>query len=304
MRIHLSVCELIISLLAAQSLIAQGSYEIRHDTINASGWFGGDNRPGSGPRHVGVGQSVLVDTPLTLNSFSFYFTSRFDYAYNPQGVGHEVTLTLNIRHASGAIIQTHQVIVPATFNGGWVTWSNINLSVSSNTLLIFTAYLVGAYDSNQYTSGHGADANAGYPNGQRYVKIGTSDPDMESWTGWFLHPWDSAFRLEGTIQTVGIDDRRTTFPHRFNLTQNYPNPFNPSTTIRYEIPKPSKVELHIYNVLGQHVATLVSEEQNAGRYTIVWNGRNDEGNQVSSGVYFYRLQAADFVETKKLMLLK
>ena len=93
-------------------------------------------------------------------------------------------------------------------------------------------------------------------------------------------------------------------PGSFSLHQNYPNPFNPSTTIDYEIPKLSKVGLHIYNVLGQHVARLLNEEQAPGRYSLVWNGQTDEGPQVSGGVYFYRLQAGSFVETKKLILLK
>ena len=129
------------------SLNAQ-SYEILFDTFNASGWFGGDNRVIGGPRDIGVGQSVLIDSAITLNSFAFDFTSRFDFAENPDGFGHEVTLTLNIRDESGVIIQTEQVVVPASYQGGWITWSNINMNVAANTTLIFTTYLVGAYDVN------------------------------------------------------------------------------------------------------------------------------------------------------------
>ncbi len=90
----------------------------------------------------------------------------------------------------------------------------------------------------------------------------------------------------------------------FSLHQNYPNPFNPSTTIEYEIPKPGKVELDIYNVLGQHVAKLLSGEQAPGRHSAVWNGQNNGGSQVSGGVYLYRLHAGSYIETKKLILLK
>lgn len=110
---------------------------------------------------------------------------------------------------------------------------------------------------------------------------------------------------------VGVEAAEQ-LPTVYALLQNYPNPFNPTTTIRYELPRRSKVELHIYNILGQHVATLAREEQDAGRYLIQWNGRNDAGLQVSSGVYFYRIHATDavsssgqiFVNTKKLMLLR
>ncbi|MDL1893140.1 T9SS type A sorting domain-containing protein [Sphingobacteriales bacterium CHB3] len=100
-------------------------------------------------------------------------------------------------------------------------------------------------------------------------------------------------------------------PASFALFQNHPNPFNPSTTIDYEIPKAGKVELHIYDVLGQHVAELLSGEQTAGKHSVVWNGQNDEGSPVSGGVYFYRLsvrtpsgQVGSYTGTKKLTLLR
>jgi len=88
-------------------------------------------------------------------------------------------------------------------------------------------------------------------------------------------------------------------PEHFALDQNYPNPFNPSTTIRYELPHASRVSLKIYNTLGQEVATLVNETKAAGVYTVQF----DAGN-LASGVYFYRLQARNFVETKKLVVLR
>jgi hypothetical protein len=187
------------------SMLNAQSYEILFDIHNASGWFGGDNRVANGPRHVGVSQSVLIDSSITLNSFAFDFTSRFDYAENPDGFGHEVTLTLNIRNDSGVILQTEQVVVSASYEGGWITWSNINMNVAANTTLIFSAYLVGAYDTNQYTTGNKADANAGYLEGERYVKQGISDPDMELWPGWTLHPWDSNFWLQGTLGVIPVE---------------------------------------------------------------------------------------------------
>jgi len=88
-------------------------------------------------------------------------------------------------------------------------------------------------------------------------------------------------------------------PQEFRVHQNYPNPFNPSTQIRYEVPRPSSVLLRVYDLLGQEVATLVNEAKQPGRYEVQWNAE-----RFSSGVYFYRLQAGDYVETKKLLLLK
>ncbi|MGB7063090.1 MAG: S8 family serine peptidase [Candidatus Zixiibacteriota bacterium] len=93
-------------------------------------------------------------------------------------------------------------------------------------------------------------------------------------------------------------------PQRFSLSQNYPNPFNPRTSIRYALPQDAQVRLTIYNVLGQKVATLLDEPQSAGFKTIWWDGKDADGYEVSSGVYFYRLTAGEFSEVKKMMMVK
>ncbi|MYB70410.1 MAG: T9SS type A sorting domain-containing protein [Gemmatimonadetes bacterium] len=96
-----------------------------------------------------------------------------------------------------------------------------------------------------------------------------------------------------------------TRPEAFGLANNYPNPFNPATTIKYALPQAADVELTVYNVIGQPVRTLVAEHQNAGRYVVEWDATNDSGHSLSSGMYFYRLQAGgEFLETKKMLLLK
>jgi hypothetical protein len=95
------------------------------------------------------------------------------------------------------------------------------------------------------------------------------------------------------------DNSSPPIPKEFELYQNYPNPFNPSTTISYALPQQSHVTLTVYNVLGQQVATLVNETQNAGFYDVKFDGAG-----LASGMYFYRLQAGNVVQTKKLLLLK
>ena len=90
----------------------------------------------------------------------------------------------------------------------------------------------------------------------------------------------------------------------FNLSNNYPNPFNPSTQIQYAVPRASNVSLVIYNVLGQQVRTLVDAPQNAGRFTVTWDGRDNLGHVVGSGVYFYRLNAGETSLVKKMLMLK
>ena len=93
-------------------------------------------------------------------------------------------------------------------------------------------------------------------------------------------------------------------PKDFALFQNYPNPFNPSTIIHYALPKISNVTVAIYNSIGQKVSTLVNQKQSAGNYSVNWNGVDNYGNYVSSGVYFYQIKAGDFVQTRKMMLMK
>ena len=96
-----------------------------------------------------------------------------------------------------------------------------------------------------------------------------------------------------------------TRPTAFSLADNFPNPFNPATTIKYALPQAADVELTVYNVIGQPVRTLVAEHQSAGRYAVEWDATNDSGHSLSSGMYFYRLQAGEeFREVKKMLLLK
>jgi photosystem II stability/assembly factor-like uncharacterized protein len=109
----------------------------------------------------------------------------------------------------------------------------------------------------------------------------------------------SSVRQFRTILTVGIEKLEDQIPREYVLMQNYPNPFNPSTTIRFGIPEATAVTVTIYNMLGEQVARLLSSDLSAGYYTVHWN---TEG--VPSGVYIYRLQAGEFVESKKLTLLR
>lgn len=108
----------------------------------------------------------------------------------------------------------------------------------------------------------------------------------------------SVYNPEGIITSISQIDYQK-LPQNYSLSQNYPNPFNPSTTIKYDIPKESFVKLKIYDILGREVKTLVKEQKSAGTYKVTF-----EASNLSSGVYFYRIQAGNFVQTKKLILLK
>jgi hypothetical protein len=96
----------------------------------------------------------------------------------------------------------------------------------------------------------------------------------------------------------------TARPRTFALRQNYPNPFNPATTIEYALPEAASVRLDVFNMLGQVVATLVEEKQDAGRYSVRWDGLNSNGEVMGSGVYVYRIVAGDFHAIKRMLLIK
>jgi hypothetical protein len=108
-------------------------------------------------------------------------------------------------------------------------------------------------------------------------------------------------RVAGTTSVEPVADG---IPKVYELSNNYPNPFNPSTQIQYAVPRASNVSLVIYNVLGQQVRTLVDAPQNAGRYTVTWDGRDNLGRVVGSGVYFYRMNAGETSLVKKMLMLK
>jgi hypothetical protein len=93
-------------------------------------------------------------------------------------------------------------------------------------------------------------------------------------------------------------------PLNFSLYQNYPNPFNPTTTIEYNLPKNGHAVIEIVDILGRQIRTLIAKERTAGSHQVTWNGLDDAGNRVASGVYLYRMTAEGFTETRKLLLLK
>jgi hypothetical protein len=104
--------------------------------------------------------------------------------------------------------------------------------------------------------------------------------------------------------TSAWEERGPELPLKFSLAQNYPNPFNPVTTIQFALPVPTQASLVVYNLLGQEVVTLLDEKLPAGYHQVNWRGENNSGAEVSSGIYFYRLEATDFVQTRGMLLLR
>ncbi len=107
-----------------------------------------------------------------------------------------------------------------------------------------------------------------------------------------------------TLNEVGIETEEPVRPHSFTLHQNYPNPFNPTTTIAFTLPEASNVRIEVFNVLGERVRTLTNSRYNTGNYSVVWDGLNEAGTLVPSGVYFYRMISDMGVQVRNMMLLK
>lgn len=113
---------------------------------------------------------------------------------------------------------------------------------------------------------------------------------------------EGGFFIELEIPT-DVDDINE-YRIEFELKQNYPNPFNPSTTIEYNLSSAGNVVIAVYNILGQHIVTLVDEDKSAGRYQTTWSGTDGAGKAVASGVYMYRIATKKQVVAKKMMLMK
>jgi hypothetical protein len=132
----------------------------------------------------------------------------------------------------------------------------------------------------------------------RMVSDATQAPPLP---GWFI---DDVQIIEGLNVTEVAEGMETTVPDRYTLYQNYPNPFNPTTTIRFDLPVARNVSLKIFNIKGELVRILINEKMNAGSYQIQWEGKDENGRSLSSGVYFYKLTVNKFNATRKLLLLK
>ncbi len=140
---------------------------------------------------------------------------------------------------------------------------------------------------------------------------GNGDPDFAVGAVWGTKVGDPNNQFRGAVYVYTCplatdigEEIVDALPEDFNLKQNYPNPFNPETVLEYSVKAKSHVALEIFNITGQKVRTLVNETVPAGSYRIVWDGRDETTEKVSSGIYLYRLTSDNFTETKKMVLLK
>jgi hypothetical protein len=232
----------------------------------------------------GGGMSITNSNPVLINSILWDNSA----SSNPQ-----------IQVSSGSVSVEYSDI-----QGGWSGAGNIDLDpVFEDTLNYYlTPSLSPAIDNGNPNSIFNDAENASNPGFACFPARGRVRNDMGTYGG------------PGVICDilVGIDDTPVALlPANFKLSQNYPNPFNPITHIEFLVSDIEFVELKIYNTAGQLVRTLLSETKTAGWHSVVWNGKNDAGRQVASGVYIYRLEAKPlsgsgkaFVQSRKMVLLR
>jgi photosystem II stability/assembly factor-like uncharacterized protein len=188
-------------------------------------------------------------------------------------------------------------------NDGGVTWNRI---YSDSLNFDRNIYLNTGNSSYIYVSTENSGIIHSTDGGQNwnYYNNGLPYTDVFCVTSSNSHPYKlfASVRSGGIYkvnQTVTSVNSQSSKYYSFSLGQNYPNPFNPSTIINYSIPKSGLVSIKIYDLLGKEIKTLVSEEKSAGNYSVQFNGSN-----LSSGIYFYRMQSGNHMQTKKLILLK
>mgnify|MGYP003980858421 FL=1 len=162
-----------------------------------------------------------------------------------------------------------------------------------------------SYSGVMTNSNSGASVVPGdHANSLLWQKVNSGDmpqnnPDLNSDEVDLIAQWIDEGALE--VQLSIIDE---TLPITYNLQNAYPNPFNPVTTLRYDLPEDALVNITIYDMMGRIVSNLVSSQQNAGYNSIQWDATNNTGQPVSAGLYLYTIQAGEFRQTKKMVLLK
>lgn len=248
--------------------------------------------------------SQLSFPPYPSNTWGWsasYVTSTWVYRLNDDfnGTNYKISLLVGCYGLGSAIMQA-QVIL--RHNGeDLVLATSDTITGSMAGPVSFWPYYMGPSRITQQFTGIDPDAVSGDSLIFTVKQIGGDRMGMV-----FIREADRGHSyLEIPEITVFVDeDQKPDIPMSFALAKNYPNPFNSTTTIGYQLPKDSKMTLRIYNSLGQLVLTLVDEEKSAGFHVVQWDGKDQYGKNVATGLYFYHLKIKDFSQTKKMILLQ
>ncbi len=244
-----------------------------------------------------AGTVVASKTPSTTNPFVLTAPVPGDYTVNAGHKSPTVYGTVSITVSDPVPIQLSSFlglqVSPRAVRLTWETVSEINnygftverqVSGEGSFAPIPNSFVAGHGTTNIPQKYEFTDEDA--PTGVNYYRLAQVD-------------LDGSVHLSEAVRVSSVTGVSEEVAHSYELGQNYPNPFNPSTTIRYSLPNPSHVTLTVFNTLGEQVALLQNGERESGYHEVKF-----DGSGLSSGVYFYRLTAGDFVQTKKLLMAK
>jgi hypothetical protein len=257
-----------------------------------------------------LASSVLASEVNTLTAKARFETDKYIVPIELKNVQAMAAMDLPLKYSEGVTLE--EVVFDGTrsadFDFKWAT-----IDDSKNTVVIGLIPMMYG-EKSDLEPGDGVIANLVFsiddPNLEAIQISPTtmSDPDHSLM---FIHVNEAGLLAESVPQLAGFEvalpvkeEIKSNLPTKYDLFQNAPNPFNPITRISYDLPKPSQVKLEVFNVLGQAVKTLVNDFREAGSQTVIWDGTDNSGSSVASGLYFYRISAGDYSATKKMMMLK
>lgn len=237
---------------------------------------------------------VMETAPVTYMYTGIKKLGQYFYLFRTNASGNGLSIGIYDLSAFSSPVLKSEIAVPYTLNSANVIY---DISGDGTTLMIGTAEGVYFYDvSNPATPRQIGKFITGYEAVRVYYD--GSEVLANSYGRGIIGGYEGFTVFEPTVTSVRSSSSGTV-PSYYALGQNYPNPFNPTTVICYQLPKSSHVTLKVYDVLGREIATLADENKTAGAYQTTFNG-----SRLSSGVYFYRIQAGDFTATKKFTLMK
>ena len=273
-------------------------------------------RDGEAEDTLGIGDNTYNDVDVEWGDHSYYVTALYNISEDCGESGASNTVTVDLFNNPPPAVTLLQpddnitlIVTSASLGDDFpFIWSTINDPDNDPVMYSLMAMHDNgmAYDTVSSQAGW-------FPSVEEITGDQIADSVGVMTYVWNVHahdPWDSTASSNGprsltvdvTAITTSLDGMG--IPDVFALHNNYPNPFNPVTNITYDIPEVAEVRLDIYNVAGQKVRTLTQGHHEPGRYRIQWNATNDFGQQLSSGMYIYRIVAGDFVSVKKLILMK
>jgi hypothetical protein len=222
-----------------------------------------------------------------------------DAKYNPQNISGKLMV---VRHVASLTVSPTTAVIgqPVVFSATLIDNDNSGKGVSNQSLKFYKISpgtregdTARVYIGSGTTNSNGV-ASVQYPLGweDQYNSISVS------FTGDVNYSPKSGIG-KFTITVVGVEKNQMDIPTKFDLLQNYPNPFNPTTTINYQLPQDGFVTIKVFDILGKEVATLVDENKQAGYYSA-----NFDAGKLTSGIYFYTIRVNNYIESKKMMLLK